>query len=106
MYLKTLFLGLKNNDFRMYLFSVKNPHEVENNQEPDLEEVGPFSYLEQTERVNEVFSEVALWMALGLSTGAWHYSNLKDGSSVTYETRKMWHYLPEESLPLDTTVSS
>ena len=44
----------------MYLFSVKNPHEVENNQEPDLEEVGPFSYLEQTERVNEVFSEVAL----------------------------------------------
>ena len=60
MYLKTLFLGLKNNDFRMYLFSVKNPHEVENNQEPDLEEVGPFSYLEQTERVNEVFSEVAL----------------------------------------------
>ena len=24
---------------------------------------------------------------------------------MSYETRKLWHYIPEESLPLDTQVS-
>ena len=43
---------------RIYLFSVQNPKEVENNGKPHLEEVGPFTYSEELERVNEVFSEV------------------------------------------------
>ena len=43
---------------RIYLFSVRNPKEVENNGKPHLEEVGPFTYTEELERVNEVFSEV------------------------------------------------
>ena len=43
---------------RIYLFSVRNPREVENNGKPHLEEVGPFTYTEELERVNEVFSEV------------------------------------------------
>ena len=42
---------------RIYLFSVQNPKEVENNGKPHLEEVGPFTYSEELERVNEVFSE-------------------------------------------------
>ena len=29
-----------------------------------------------------------------------------EGSSVSYETMKTWHYLPSESLPLDTLVTS
>ena len=44
---------------RIYLFSVQNPKEVENNGKPLLEEVGPFTYTEETERINEVFSEVS-----------------------------------------------
>ena len=44
---------------RIYLFSVQNPKEVENNGKPRLEEVGPFTYTEETERINEVFSEVS-----------------------------------------------
>ena len=28
----------------------------------------------------------------------------QDGSYVSYETRKIWHYIPEESLPLETMV--
>lgn len=71
---------------KIYLFSVKNPKEVENNRKPHLEEVGPFTYSEETERINEEFS--------------------KDGSYVSYETRKIWHYRPDESLPLDTVVTS
>lgn len=71
---------------KIYLFSVQNPKEVENNGKPHLEEVGPFTYSEELERVNEVFSE--------------------DGSYVSYETRKLWHYIPEESLPLDTLITS
>ena len=40
--------------FRMYLFSVTNPREVEAGAQPHLEQVGPFTYSEQVERVNEV----------------------------------------------------
>ena len=29
-----------------------------------------------------------------------------EGSSVSYETMKTWHYLSSESLPLDTQVTS
>ena len=39
---------------RMYLFSVTNPREVEAGAKPHLEQVGPFTYSEQVERVNEV----------------------------------------------------
>ena len=39
---------------RMYLFSVTNPREVEAGAQPHLEQVGPFTYSEQVERVNEV----------------------------------------------------
>ena len=39
---------------RMYLFSVTNPQEVEAGAKPHLEQVGPFTYSEQVERVNEV----------------------------------------------------
>ena len=51
---------------------------------PDLEEVGPFTYTEQVERVNEKF----------------------DGGHVTFETKKTWMYVENESLPLDTKITS
>ena len=70
---------------RVYLFSVTNPLEVEGGGKPHLAQVGPFTYSEQVERVGEVFHA--------------------DGS-VSYQTRRTWHHLPGESLPLDTPVTS
>ena len=52
---------------RIYLFSVQNPKEVENNGKPRLEEVGPFTYTEETERINELFSEVSKIVMLFVS---------------------------------------
>ena len=97
---------------RIYLFSVKNPKEVENNRKPHLEEVGPFTYSEETERINEEFSEVNMQVLCLCSPFGGRGPILlslnfcfQDGSYVSYETRKIWHYIPEESLPLDTMVS-
>ena len=70
---------------RVYLFSVTNPLEVEGGGKPHLDQVGPFTYSEQVERVGEGFRA--------------------DGS-VSYETRRTWHHLPGQSLPLDTPVTS
>ena len=70
---------------RVYLFSVTNPLEVEGGGKPHLTQVGPFTYSEQVERVGEVFHA--------------------DGS-VSYQTRRTWHHLPGQSLPLDTPVTS
>ena len=70
---------------RVYLFSVTNPLEVEGGGKPHLDQVGPFTYSEQVERVGEVFRA--------------------DGS-VSYQTRRTWHHLPGQSLPLDTPVTS
>jgi len=70
---------------KIYLFSVKNPVEVENGEKPDLEEVGPFTYREELERVDEVF-----------------HTN----GSVSFRTKKNWFLLPEESLSTNTMVTS
>ena len=72
------------NWYRIYLFSVKNPLEVENGHKPDLEEVGPFTYVEEVERVNEKF----------------------EGGHVTFETKKTWSYIQNESLSLDTVITT
>jgi len=68
---------------RIYLFSVRNPREVEGGARPDLQEVGPFTYREELERINEEFHE--------------------DGT-VTYETKKEWFFQPSLSLPLSTRI--
>ena len=69
---------------KIYLFSVENPVEVENGEKPSLKEVGPFTYSEQIERINEKF----------------------EGDKVSYETKKVWNYIEDESLPLDTLVTT
>lgn len=69
---------------RFYLFSVKNPKEVENGEKPALEEIGPFTYRLQMDRVNVVFNS---------------------NGTLSYETKKTWHYLPPPlSLPLTTKI--
>jgi len=70
---------------RIYLFSVRNPREVEAGAKPALEEIGPFTYREHLERINEEFHE--------------------DGT-VTYETKKEWYFQPSLSLPLSSTVTT
>ena len=62
-----------------------NPSEVEDGAKPRLEQVGPFVYNEEVERINEVF-----------------HSN----GTVSYDTKKLWYFLPEESLSLETMVST
>jgi len=68
---------------KIYLFSVKNPIDVENGAKPFLEQIGPFTYREELERVNEVFHP---------------------NGSVSYESKKIWFYLSEESVNLDTII--
>jgi len=70
---------------KVYFFSVQNPSEVEAGAKPKLEEVGPFVYNEQVERINEVFHP---------------------NGTVSYETKKLWYFLDSESLSLDTTIST
>eukprot|EP00088_Acartia_fossae_P054752 TRINITY_DN6317_c0_g1_i2.p1 TRINITY_DN6317_c0_g1~~TRINITY_DN6317_c0_g1_i2.p1 ORF type:complete len:491 (+),score=72.64 TRINITY_DN6317_c0_g1_i2:88-1560(+) len=70
---------------KFYLFSVKNPEEVQDGGKPSLEQVGPFVYREEVERVNEEF--------------------LPDGT-VNFETRKFWYFLESESADLDSIVTS
>ena len=64
---------------------MQNPSEVESGAKPRLEQVGPFVYNEEVERINEVF-----------------HSN----GTVSYDTKKLWYFLAEESLSLDTMVST
>jgi len=68
---------------KIYFFSINNPIEVENGSKPDLEQVGPFTYREETERVEEVFHE---------------------NGTVSYRTRKFWYFLDKESLDLETMI--
>ena len=74
-----------NTVFSVYLFSVRNPEAVELGDKPNLQQLGPFVFRENLERVNEVFH--------------------KNGT-VSYETKKIWFYIPEESLPLSTMVTT
>merc|ERR1712241_75883 len=70
---------------RVFLFSVENPTEVERGEKPKLEQVGPFVYNEQLERINEVF-----------------HSN----GTVSYDTKKLWFFLEEESASLESPVTT
>merc|ERR1719209_164268 len=70
---------------KIYFFSVRNPKQVENGEKPDLEEVGPFGYREELERVNEEFNG--------------------DGT-VSYETKKNWFFLPDLSASLDSVITT
>eukprot|EP00092_Neocalanus_flemingeri_P015544 GFUD01016826.1.p1 GENE.GFUD01016826.1~~GFUD01016826.1.p1 ORF type:complete len:503 (+),score=103.28 GFUD01016826.1:2-1510(+) len=70
---------------KIFFFSVKNPTEVENGNKPHLEQVGPFTYREESERVEEVFHE---------------------NGTVSYKTRKFWYFLEKESLGLETIICS
>jgi len=70
---------------KFYLFSVRNPKQVENGEKPDLEEVGPFAYREELERVNEEFH---------------------DDGTVSYETKKNWFFLPDLSASLDSVITT
>ena len=56
---------------------------MEGGAKPRLKQVGPFVYNERVERINEVF-----------------HSN----GTVSYETKKLWYFLPSESLSLETEV--
>jgi len=70
---------------KIYFFNVDNPAAVENGLKPSLSEIGPFTYREETERVEEVFFE---------------------NGTVSYKTRKLWFFLENESQDLDTIVST
>jgi len=70
-------------NIKIYFFNIKNPTEIENGSKPHLEQVGPFTYREETERVEEVFHE---------------------NGTVTYKTRKFWHFLENESMDLETII--
>ena len=50
-----------------------------------MKEIGPFTYQEETERVEEVFH---------------------DNGTVSYKTQKHWYFLREESVSLDTIIST
>ena len=58
---------------------------MEKGGKPWLKEIGPFTYQEETERVEEVFH---------------------DNGTVSYKTQKHWYFLREESLSLDTIIST
>jgi len=70
---------------KFYLFSVRNPKQVENGDKPDLEEVGPFTYREELERVNEEFY---------------------DNGTVSYETKKNWFFLCDQSASLESVITT
>jgi len=70
---------------KFFLFSVRNPKQVENGEKPDLDEVGPFAYREDLERVNEEFH---------------------DDGTVSYETKKNWFFLPHLSVSLDSVITT
>jgi len=70
---------------RFFLFSVENPRQVVYGGKPHLKEVGPFVYREEIERIEDVFHE--------------------DGT-VSFKTRKVWFPIEEESISLDTPVTS
>ena len=69
--------------YRIYFFNVNNPKEVEDGKKPALTQMGPFTYREETERVEEIFH---------------------DNGTVSYKTRKFWYFLEEESLDLETII--
>ena len=56
---------------------------MEDGKKPALTQMGPFTYREETERVEEIFH---------------------DNGTVSYKTRKFWYFIEEESLDLDTMI--
>jgi len=56
---------------------------VEDGKKPALSQIGPFTYKEETERVEEVFH---------------------DNGTVSYKTQKFWYFLENESLDLDSII--
>jgi len=68
---------------KIYFFNINNPAEIERGGKPSLGEIGPFTYREETERVEEVFH---------------------DNGTVSYKTKKFWYFLEEESLDLNTMI--
>jgi len=71
---------------KFYLFSVQNPEAVTRGEKPKLEEVGPFTYIEVMEKRVEDWSE--------------------DKSEVSYRTFKNWYRVEEESVSLDTPITT
>ncbi|XP_023327668.1 protein peste isoform X2 [Eurytemora carolleeae] len=70
---------------RFYLFSVLNPEEVEAGGKPRLEQIGPFVYREELERVDQDFSKFG---------------------NVNFRTRKVWYPISKESVSLDTLITT
>ncbi|KDR22466.1 Lysosome membrane protein 2, partial [Zootermopsis nevadensis] len=64
-------------DFKIYLFNVTNPMEVQKGATPVVQEVGPYCYKEDKEKVNIVDHE--------------------DDDTVSFNLRNTWHFHQEES---------
>jgi len=70
---------------RFFLFSVNNSQEVVYGGKPHLQEIGPFVYREELERVDDQF---------------------RDDGTVSFKTRKVWYPVEDESESLETLVTS
>ena len=67
----------------MYLFHVLNPDEVSAGAKPRLEQRGPYVFTEQHYKTNIVWN---------------------DNDTVTYKQIRSWHFLPERSNGMITTI--